>query len=70
MRETLVFVAEKRRVTMRFGQKMLAELNKRQRTKTVTAQAEKRHEPFISLSKCITENTISVQNRRVRRQFR
>ena len=67
MRETLVFVAEKHRVTVCFGQKMLAELAKRQRTTTVTAQPEKRHEPFICLTKCIAEHTISVQNRRVLR---
>ena len=67
MRETLVFVAEKRRVTMRFGQKMLAELNKRQRTKTVTALAEKRHEPFIVLTKCIAEHVFSVRKPMVRR---
>ena len=60
MPETLVFVCEKRRETWQLCQKMLAELAKRQRTTTMAAQAEKRHEPFIFVLKMMTRTRFSV----------
>ena len=69
MPETIVFVSEKRRETWQLYQKMLAELAKRQRTTTMAAQAEKRHETFIFLTKCIAEDRISVHTPMKRRPF-
>ena len=63
MPETMVFVSEKRRETWQLCQKMLAELAKRQRTTTMAAQAEKRREPFIFLTKCIAEHVFSVRQK-------
>jgi len=61
--QNMVGPPEKRRETWQLCQKMLAELAKRQRTTTMAAQAEKRHEPFIFLTKCIAEHVFSVRQK-------
>ena len=49
---------------------MLAELTKRQRTKTVAAQAEKRHEPFKFVLKMMTRKRFSDRATTFRVAFR
>ena len=70
MSEPMVFVTEKRRVTMRFYQKIHFDLAKSQRTTTMAGEAEKRPETLCFVKKIHVEHVFSVQNRRVRRPFR
>ena len=69
MQQTLVFVIEKRRSTVCFEQKVLAELARHLRTRSFAGGHEKRPEALRFVKKIHVEHVFSVKNPMARRPF-
>ena len=69
MQQTIVFVIEKRRVTVCFEQKMLAELARHLRTRPFAGGHEKRPEALCFVKKIHAEHVFSVRKPMVQRPF-